>query len=113
MSLKLFKYYGIYPIYCWFIKIHCDSCGYEGRAGINWYKYVFFFLCTVFVTYTFIFHGLEFYGSLINKSRITSTYLIYSAYLGYFFRPQKYHCPNCKGDHGIPLSFYRYLKSSL
>ncbi len=111
--LGLFKFYGLYPISTWFIKIHCEKCLYEGKSGIDWYNYTFFICATLFVIPTFLFAELSIFRSFSTNSGFNSTATIYIAYLGYFFRPQKYYCPKCKGNHAIPLSFYQYLNRNI
>lgn len=109
--LKVYSYYGLYPISTWFMSIHCENCRYEGKTGTNWYKYSFFIVATIFVLIVFSFNGITLSRSILNSRRLVSSSLyLYLAYIVYFFRPQKYYCPCCKGDQGIPLKFYQYIK---
>lgn len=93
------------------MEIHCDNCSYEGKGYVDKYNYVFFILSTL-VLGGFLF-ALTFARRPLFSSRRGGSgiglYGLVAAYLGYFFRPQKYHCPQCKGKWGTPLAFHRVL----
>ncbi|MBA2404318.1 MAG: hypothetical protein H0V66_06070 [Bdellovibrionales bacterium] len=90
------------------MDIHCDNCGYEGPGYVDKYNYGFFLISTFALIFSLIFLRRPVFMSG-SRSGFTGIYVLVAAYLGYFFRPQKYHCPKCRGKWGTPLSFHKLL----
>lgn len=113
--MKIFndlKFFGLYPMATWYIPIHCDNCHYEGKCGVDKYNYTFFILATLFVLGTILtIYYLPDMRSRYANGLITGGIVVLGAYLSYFFRAQKYPCPQCYGCYGTPLKFHHYLKN--
>ena len=115
-SIKIYiynylHYYGLWPIATFYKKIHCLNCKYEGKCGIEKSIYAFFIICSLSVYYVWTVRPDNIPVLIEIKKNAILNRAIIIPYLTFFFRAQKYHCPKCRRNEGLPLKLYREIHS--